>query len=257
MQQTIIVSVLLFVLCSCSSRIPEPINYPYSQQNTMQASYHWDILAKDLANRINNELIITDNIERSVFVKETCGDETTPCEQLQTSSFNEAFRDLLITNLFDYGVPTNNIQDEQTIDVLYKVQVVRHNARRVRTTQPGLLTAIAAGIVVLRDAPSSLVILAAGVAADIANSNLSLNGKYEVIITTSMLTNNQYLFRASDIYYINDKDFFHYQGNSPSSATIQLSSKQKKPPKKTMPTAHVTPLAPLEPQEPQQVGKGI
>ena len=93
---------VLFLVCSCSSRIPEPITYPYTQQKKMQASSHWQVLAADLANRINNELIITDNIYKAVFVKETCGDEKTPCKTNETSSFNEAFRDLLITKLFGY-----------------------------------------------------------------------------------------------------------------------------------------------------------
>ncbi len=215
---------VILLLCSCSSRIPEPINYPYSQQEKMQASQHWEVLSKDLANRINNELIITDNIDKAVFVKETCGDEATPCQPNETSSFNEAFRDLLITNLFDYGIPTNSMQDDETIEILYKVQVVRHNADRIRTIQPGLLTALSAAIVVLRNAPTELVILGTGVAADVANTSFSSSGNYEVIITTSMVTDGRYLFRASDIYYINDKDFFHYQQSQPQTKTIKLSS---------------------------------
>jgi hypothetical protein len=190
----------------------------------MQASQHWEVLSKDLANRINNELIITDNLDKAVFVKETCGDEANPCKPNETSSFNEAFRDLLITNLFDYGIPTNSMQDDETIEVLYKVQVVRHNADRVRTIQPGLLTALSAAIVVLRNAPTELIILATGVAADVANSNWVSSGHYEVIITTSMVTDGRYLFRASDIYYINDKDFYHYQQSQPQTTTVKLSS---------------------------------
>ena len=111
---------VILLFCSCGSRIPEPIDYPYSQQEKMQASHHWEVLSKDLANRINNELIITDNLDKAVFVKETCGDEATPCKPNETSSFNEAFRDLLITNLFDYGIPTNSMQDEETIEILIK-----------------------------------------------------------------------------------------------------------------------------------------
>jgi hypothetical protein len=71
----------------------------------MQAASHWEVLAADLANRINNQLITTDNLDKAIFVKETCGDETISCRPNETSSFNEAFRDLLITNLFGYGIP--------------------------------------------------------------------------------------------------------------------------------------------------------
>lgn len=215
--------IFLFV-CSCSSRIPEPITYQYSQQKKMQASSHWEVLAADLANRINNELIVTDNIYKTVFVKETCGDESISCQPHETSSFNEAFRDLLITNLFGHGVPTKSRPDENTIEVRYKVQVVHHNTNRVRSLQPGLLTGLSAAVTVLRNAPTELILLALGTVADIANTSLVSNGNNEVIITTSMIKDDRYLFRASDIYYINDKDFYHYQENMPQTKTIRLSS---------------------------------
>ncbi|MCK5515629.1 MAG: hypothetical protein KAI39_02050 [Desulfobulbaceae bacterium] len=214
----------IVLLNSCAGGIPDPIDFPQSEQQKMQASHHWDVLAKDLANRINNELIITDNIESTVFVKQTCGNESKPCEPHQTSSFNEAFRDLLITNLVDFGIPTRNQLKDDSIEIQYKVQIVHHNAKRIRAFEPGVLTAISAAIVVLRNAPAEFLILTAGVMADLANANLTQNGHYEIIITTSMVSQNKYLFRASDIYYINDKDFYHYRDVAGQTKTIQLST---------------------------------
>jgi len=225
MRLTLFVLFCLPLLTSCSSRLPEPITYPYSQQHQMQASEHWEVLAQDLANRINNELILSDNIETAVYVKPTCGDEVTPCEANETSTFNEAFRDLLITSLYDFGLPTRSKPTSESIELLYKVQVVRHNTNRVRSLQPGLLTALSAAVVVLRNAPAELIILATGIAADIANSSYTANGHYEVIITTSMIENGKYLFRASDIYYINDKDFYQYQETRTETTPITLKSK--------------------------------
>ena len=219
---------ILLLFSSCTGRIPTPTSYPYSQQKKMQASHHWDVLAHDLANRINNELILSDNIDTAVFVKSTCGNESKPCDANETSSFNEAFRDLLITNLVGYGIPTHNQLKEDTIEIQYKVQIVRHSTNRVRPVQPGVFTAISAAIVVLRNAPAELLILAAGVLADVVNTNFTLNGHYEVIITTSMLSHDKYLFRASDIYYINDKDFYHYQDTMPQTKTIPLSTSVNK-----------------------------
>jgi hypothetical protein len=212
----------LLLVGGCASRIPEPIAYPYSQQQKMEASHHWQVLADDLANRINNELIITDNASKTVFVKETCGNEAKPCSPTETSSFNEAFRDLLITNLVGYGIPTQKQNDEETLEIHYKVQIVRHAGERMRTLQPGLLTGLSAAIVVLRNAPADLVTLAVGAATDVANANMTINGQYEIIITTSMLAGGKYLFRASDIYYINDKDFWHYQENLSQAKTMKL-----------------------------------
>jgi len=193
----------------------------------MQASEHWEVLAKDLANRINNELILTDNIQTAVYVKPTCGDETSPCAENETSTFNEAFRDLLITSLYNFGIPTESRPSDDSIKVLYKVQVVRHNANRFRSLQPGLLTSLSAAILVLRNAPSELILLASGAAIDIANTSFTTSGHYEVIITTSMINNQKYLFRASDIYYINDADFYQYQQNNTATTSITLKNKNR------------------------------
>jgi len=212
------------LLGSCTASIPEPVNFPYSQQQKMQASHHWQVLARDLANRINNQLISTGHIETAVFVNPTCDEGSIPCKAEQKSSFNKAFHDLLITSMVDYGIPTRNHLTKDTLEIEYKVQVVRHTAQRVRTLQPGLLTAVSAAIVVLRDAPSELLILAGGVMADMVNTNLTLNGQYEVIITTSIIEKEKFLFRASDIYYINDEDSWQYQDGVPRTKTIQLST---------------------------------
>lgn len=225
MRSFVLLLLFLFVFSGCTSRIPEPVTYPYSQQQKMQASEHWEVLARDLANRINNELILNDKIDTSVYVKPTCGDETTPCDENETSTFNEAFRDLLVTGLYNFGIPTRSTASSDAIEVLYKVQVVRHNTNRFRSLQPGLLTSISAAILVLRNAPSELLILASGVAADVANTSYATNGHYEVIITTSMIDKEQYLFRASDIYYINDKDFYHYKEGGSQATSVSLKAK--------------------------------
>lgn len=196
---------VICLVCGCSSGMPKPINYGHSQQKKMQASSHWEVLAADLANRINNELILSDNIYKAVFVMETCGSETRACQPYETSSFNEAFRDLLITNLFTYGIPTRSLPAEDTIAVHYKVQVVHHRSDTVRDLQSGLQTS-----------------------------------HYEIIITTSMKTDERYLFRASNIYYIDDQDFYHYQESMPQTKTIMLSSGNRPQPPDTpglLPTA--------------------
>lgn len=215
----------LFLVCGCNSRIPEPIDYHYSQQQKMQATAHWEVLAADLADRINERLVVSDNTHQAVFVKETCGDEASPCKPGETSSFNEAFHDLLITRLYGYGIETRSKPAEDAIEISYKVQLVHYNADRVRSLQPGLLTGLSAAIMVLRDAPSALLFLAGGATADVANTSMVASSNYEVIVTTSMVNRGRYLFRSSDIYYINAKDFLHYQDNMPKTTTIKVSKK--------------------------------
>lgn len=223
--QKLVLAIFLAFLCSgCNSRIPEPVGYEYSQQQKMQAAQHWNVLADDVASRINNELILSDYLETPVYIKTTCGDEDNPCEPYETSAFNEGFRDLLITDLVNYGVPVRQQPDPDAIIVHYKVQVVYHHATRVRPVQPGLLTGLTAAITVLRNAPSEVLTVALAGMVDLAYNNAVHSGHFEVIITTSMVSQDRYLFRTSDIYYINDKDFYQYQTAMPQTKTIQITA---------------------------------
>ncbi len=209
------------LLCGCSS-VPTNSSYAFSEQQKMQAAHHWDVLASDVANQINNQLIRSDYVDKSVFVQATCGDDATPCEQGETTVFNEGFRDLLITRLVGFGVPTSSSLQPADIEVNYKVQVIYHQ-KSLYTMKPGLLTVLATGISVLRHTPGEIQTIAAAAALDFLNAAGSTAGHYEVIISTSMVTENKYLFRTSDIYYITDPDFWHYQNTSPGE-TIQLVS---------------------------------
>lgn len=217
------VSILIvFIFMAACTRIPQPASYAYSEQQKMQASHHWDVLASDVANQINNQLIQSDYVDKAVFVKSTCGSDAVPCERGQTTQFNEAFRDLLITRLVHFGVPTSIEKQVADIKVDYKVQVVYHAANR-STIAPGALTMLTAAILVVRNAPAEVQALALAAGLDIMNSAAPRNGHYEVIITTSMVADGKYLFRTSDIYYINDPDFWHYREYS-TGKTIQMVS---------------------------------
>lgn len=232
--------VVLTLFTAGCARVPEPIPYDYSTQYKMQAAHHWDILAKDLANRINNELIRNDYLDTPVYVKTTCGDDATPCAQGETPAFNENFRDLLITNLVGYGIPTGAVETEDAIVINYKVQTLYHSTDRLRSIKPGVITALTAQVLVLRNFPFDLAALAAAGSLDYANSAVATKGKYEVIITTSMVTKQQYLFRSSDLYYINDRDFWHYQ-KSTGGTTVNFSTPAVKEVQKSGPQNTPTP----------------
>jgi hypothetical protein len=219
--RTVLICLLILFLSSCS-RIPQPASYAFSEQQKMQAAHHWDVLANDVANQINNQLIISDYVDKSVFVKTTCGTDANPCQRGETTQFNEGFRDLLITRLVNFGVPTSIDKKISDIEVNYKVQVVYHASNR-STLAPGTLTAITAAVAVFRNAPATLQALVIAAGLDFAIAAGPRNGHYEVIITTSMVADEKYLFRTSDIYYISDPDFWHYQ-NVPTGKTIQMVS---------------------------------
>ena len=229
-----LISALLSVLLLCScSRIPEPAVYPYSSQSKMQAAHHWDVLALDVADQINKELVKDDLLNSAVYVKKTCGKDDAPCKPNETSQFDEGFHDLLVTQLVRYGVPTCAQPEKDALVINYKVQTVYHQADRVRSLAPGVLTALGAGIAVLRNAPTDVLIVATGAALDLANTSYVRNGHYEIIITTSMVSRRIYLFRTSSIYYINDEDFWQYQFNGGGKAKEIKITNSDSPPRKT------------------------
>lgn len=207
------------------ARIPEPATYPYTQQRKIQAAEHWEVLARDTASKINKQLVLNGYAQSPVFVEYNCGDDATPCKQNETSPFNEAFRDLLITSLWDYHIPVRVKPSEAALEIQFKVQIVRHDTHRIQTIQPGVITALSATVAVLRNAPESLVIMAAGAGADVANTTFTQHEHDEIIITTSMTEHGEYFFRSSDIYYINDPDFWHYLEVYPNGSHLNFSSR--------------------------------
>lgn len=223
MRYLLLLTIALLLVSACG-RIPEPVGYNYTTQEKMQAAHHWNVLAKDLSNRINNELIRSDFLNTSIFVKETCGDDSSPCPKGSTSEFNEGFRDLLITELVNFGIPTRAVPEQEAITVNYKVQLVRHNTNRLRTIKPGIFTALTAAVTVLRNATPEVLAFAVAGGADYINSSYAKKTDVEAIITTSMVFRNKYFFRSSDIYYINNADYHHYQNNKSAAKEIQLTS---------------------------------
>jgi hypothetical protein len=242
----------LILVCSCS-RIPEPSGFEYSSQSKLQAAHHWDVLALDIANQINNELLKDNLLDTAVYVRKTCGEDDAPCKPNETSQFDEAFHDLLVTELVRFGIPTSVQPQLGTITVNYKVQTVYHQANRFRTLAPGTITGLTAAVEVLRNAPSEIVAIATAGAIDLGNSAYVRNGHYEVIITTSMVSMRQYLFRSSNIYYINDEDFWHYQASNGKAKEIRMTNSDfapRKAPWDSPPMKHSVPKTPPPPKKP-------
>jgi len=249
-----IFALLGLLLISSCSRIPEPSGFDYSSQSKLQAAHHWDVLALDIANQINNELLKDNLLDTSVYVKKTCGEDFASCKPNETTEFDEAFHDLLVTELVRFGIPTSVKPQLGTITVNYKVQTVYHQANRLRTFAPGTLTGLTAAVSVLRNAPSAIVAIATAGTIDLANSAYVRNGHYEVIITTSMVSIKQYLFRSSNIYYINDEDFWQYQASTGKAKQIKMTDSDfssRKTPAEAVPMEHAAPKSPPPPKKPE------
>jgi hypothetical protein len=116
--------------------------------------------------------------------------------------------------------------EQARLIVEYKVQALYHppEYRKWHWPKPGVLTALAAGIVVFENAPWEIV--AAAAAVDIWRTNYQASGQYEVIITTSILDNKRYVMRTSDIYSIPTSDYWQYQYTT-SAAEIRLTGSSR------------------------------
>ena len=186
----------------------------------MDSVDQWNVLANHVADRINKELFHANHPGASVHVRQGCG---TPdaCQRSGTFPFDEGFHDLLTTQLVSFGIPVVTSSERADLTVEYKVQTVyRPSGHRAWTwPKPGMLIALAAGIVVLEDAPWEII--AAATAVDVFRANYQPSGHYEVIITTSMLDKTRYVMRFSDIYSIDNADFWQYR-QAPPATEIRL-----------------------------------
>ena len=102
---------------------------------------------------------------------------------------------------------------EGAVEVKYEAQVVRHKPDEYR---PGAATELALGILVVRQlavsgaSPTAKAVAATGLVAGAdllgASGRLHSATNTEVIITTSLIDNNRFLMRKTDVYYVEDAE---------------------------------------------------
>jgi len=219
MKESLLVGIFaLLILTDCAHRpLPIATAYPATAQLKMQAAYHWDILAKDMATRLKKTVNTSfpNAIKKpAVFVKFTNAQEKIP--------FGKAFFNLLTARLVQEGLvvmDNSNARYGKTLQVEYEMQVIHHKDRRLTYPPPGVFTALAAGVWLVAQAQDhwtnpGLAAFPFTAAADV-NSYMAyyLPGETntEVIITTAATMGQQYIFSDARIYYINEGDFDHYE----------------------------------------------
>ncbi len=205
----IVIVGILLTLPGCA-RIPQSNGYRFSTQHKMQAAHHWDLLAKDVARQVNDELIRQEFLETPVYIENICNkaEEEQACVD---TPFAKGFNELLTTHLVNFGVPTLAEKDENALTIEQKVQMIYHKSGRISRFWPGVLTTLTSSIIALYDAPWQAQALVTSAFADAAGGARTINGHYEIIISTSIVHENRYLMHKSDIYYINDLDYRQYE----------------------------------------------
>lgn len=220
MKESLLVGIFaLLILTGCAHKRPLPIAaaYPLTAQLKMQAAYHWDILAKDLAARLKETVKTSfpNAIKKpAIFVKFTNAQEKVP--------FGKAFFNLFTARLVQEKLvvmDNSNARYGKTLLVEYDMQVIHHKDRRLTYLPPGAFTALAAGVWLVAQAQdrwkypglAALPFTAAGDANSYMEYYLPGETNTEVIITTTATMNQQYIFSDARIYYINEGDFDHYE----------------------------------------------
>ncbi|MBY0409532.1 MAG: hypothetical protein K2Q97_05240 [Burkholderiaceae bacterium] len=207
---------LLAFVAGCSTLdVPRADNYPATDQKKARAVHHWDVLADDVAARIDGKIKAWPVGEYPIHVAMPATD----------TSFNNGFRKLLITRLLDRGVTLST--EPTAVMLAFETQVVQHPSP-VDNAVPMPWTRLALGVGVARDwylfrqSTSSMVVGAAalGVLADAtqyATNGAAAGGptRTEVLITTSLESEGRYLASTADVYYVEQDDSALYKMKPP------------------------------------------
>ncbi|QLA15416.1 hypothetical protein [Desulfolutivibrio sulfoxidireducens] len=213
---------ILSVFCGCSS-VPQATKFHAGTQKKMQAAKHWDVLAKDISQKIKKAIDRNPELSMKAVCLET--DDNSP--------FGQIFKDMLKYNLFNSNILLSDDPND-SIHLKYSTRLLHHNADRVtgdyvarEKLLPGsvLLGAGAAlgTVAVVRAVDFST--FAAGQAALVGSAvALGAAGLMEMAIASqyTSITNTEYIFLAEilysgktydmymDVYYINSEDAYQY-----------------------------------------------
>lgn len=199
-----------------TSQVPQPITYPYTEQQKMQAAYHWQVLAEHEAQQILDNARLDG---RALFI----------AGGMQHTPFAQGFDALLTSQLVSQGaiVRTDPIN---TAQVDTRVQVVTHKDRGYIRAPRGAWTTLAGGVAVAtlplnNWSEPALALIPAAAAVDLFSGSWTSLSNTEIVVTTQVTDNNRILYSSSNIYYINAGDEDHYSNEAILSTPIPLTNR--------------------------------
>ncbi|MDD0841086.1 hypothetical protein PSQ40_21085 [Curvibacter sp. HBC61] len=194
------------LLGGCSTLdVPRADNYPVSSQKKARSVHHWDVLADDVAKRVADKIRSYPMALPPVYLV-----------QAPSGSFNQSFRELLLTRLVNHGAIVS--RQPGPLVLRFETQLIEHGSE-VGNSNPLPLVTLSAGVSVTRDlynyahSTTSYVGSALGLAALADLGRLAADGpaaggptRSEVLITTSLEREDTFLARTADVYYIERDD---------------------------------------------------
>ena len=196
---------LLFMGCATPySEAPVATNFANSEQNKLQSSAHWEVIANHLAKQIADSV----GKEHTVYVN--------PTEE--KSKFNTALHSLLLSALVKNEVKVAKFSATSDVAVDIKTQVVKFTPDRAPyRNMLGAPTLLAAGVWAMMGVGTvnttantvAAGVTSAAVGLDVYHwfsSRYSTIPEHEIIITVSASDATKYLSSISAVYYIADSD---------------------------------------------------
>lgn len=179
------------------SPIPTAENFQLTTQKKVRSAGHWSLLSNDVI----EQMVV--GLERSGATRETGIHVPMPASP---SDFDRAFHEFLITELVqrNWKVLTSTNNSELTLS--YQTQIVKHNSQRPQF-DPGLFTAITAGLYVLHNASPAVAALAVAGVLDVGASVRTGGPTHtELVLTTTVTGAGRYVSRKTDVYYVEESD---------------------------------------------------
>ena len=187
---------------AATAPIPLSENFALTVQPKVRSAGHWELVSRDVA----AQTLAT--LGQAGMAPNTQLHVALPANP---SAFDLAFRDFLITQLVQSGAPVLQLPG-QALQVTYHTQVVRHNSERPHFI-PGRFTMIAAGVMAaygLRNAHLDAQLLGtlglAGAADYVASADSGGPTHTEMVLTTTVTHDGQYIARKTDVYYLQNAD---------------------------------------------------
>ena len=196
--RTLYILALLAVSTGCAIHDGRPpvANYNPEAQHKLKSVTHWQIVADDIASQIEP---VAKAGNQSVFVPTS-----------SATSFSKVFSSQLRSSLLKKGVKVPSAAESGALVINVNVDEVRHVT--LNRYKPGTLTALAAGVLVLREATDTIrSTIGAGAALLVAKdaykfTELDKRPSTEIVITTTAEKNTQYAIHRTDAYYIDSVD---------------------------------------------------
>ncbi|WCM86958.1 hypothetical protein [Acidovorax sp. NCPPB 3576] len=188
------------LLAGCAAPdLPRDEAHAPSTQKTARAVQHWDVLARDVADRTVVRLRDWPPGEYPIYLVPAQGD-----------GFDAGFRSLLMTRLVERGLTVST--QPTGVRMAVSTQVVQHQGGGVNAPPRVRLSE---GVAVVRDAsgayvPAPDVLLASGPA------------RTEILVTTSIESDERVLARTSDVYSIDQGDVALYLPRVPAVAATPV-----------------------------------